>query len=389
MPIKRYNGTDWEVVAGAGVQGATGASGNTTVNSKGDLLTFDTAAARLPVGANGETLVADSSTSTGLRYQGSQAAGKNAIINGAFDIWQRSTSAAINAGSYVAGDRWYTYRNTTGSTFSRQSASLTGFQYSGRIARDSGNTATASISVGQSIESVNSIPYAGQTIVFSFWAKAGANFSATSNILRARLLSSTTENQNIVLYGGTTVIDQNVTLTTSWQRFTYSAAVGSTAVTLGTIFSYDPTGTAGAADNFEITGVQVELGSVATAFTRAGGTIQGELAACQRYFETINTATSRLMSTGGYVQTTSVARFTVPVVQKRTTPTVTITGTLNVIYSTGSEATLSSISELDSNTSGNLLTFRYNTSGTPLTSGQACGLYASGGAVTFGISAEL
>jgi hypothetical protein len=259
---------------------------NTIVDAKGDLIAASAAdtPARLAVGSNGETLVADSSTSTGLRYQSSQAAGKNAIINGAFDIWQRATSGTISTGTYVAADRFNTYRAVAGSTFSRQTASLTGFQYSGRIARDSGNTSTSNIAVSQSIESINSIPYAGQTIVLSFWAKAGANYSATSNILRVRFLSSTSTDANILVAGGTTVIDQNATLTTSWQRFSYSAAVGSNAITVGTIFSYDPTGTAGAADNFEVTGVQVELGLVATAFTRAGGTIQGELAACQRYY---------------------------------------------------------------------------------------------------------
>jgi hypothetical protein len=217
---------------------------------------------------------------------GQRAAGKNKIINGDFSIWQRGTNGTIAAGSYVAADRYYTYRNTTGSTFSRQTSGLTGFQYSGRIARDSGNTATANISVGQSIETANSLALANQTVTLSFWAKAGANFSATSSILRARLLSSTTENQNIVLNGGTSVIDQNVTLTTSWQRFSYSGSVGSTALTVGTIFSYDPTGTAGAADNFEITGMQVEIGSIATPFQTASGSIQGELSLCQRYYST-------------------------------------------------------------------------------------------------------
>jgi hypothetical protein len=85
-----------------------------------------------------------------------------------------------------------------------------------------------------------------------------------------------------VLNGGVTVIDQNATLTTSWQRFSYSAVVGSSAVTLGTIFSYDPTGTAGAADNFEITGVQVEQNYQPTPFEQRP--IGTELALCQRYF---------------------------------------------------------------------------------------------------------
>lgn len=71
MPIKRYNGTDWEVVAGAGVQGpqgATGASATTVVTTKGDLLGYSTTAARLPVGTNGQILTADSAETTGLKW---------------------------------------------------------------------------------------------------------------------------------------------------------------------------------------------------------------------------------------------------------------------------------------------------------------------------------
>ena len=245
----------------------------------------------------------------------------NAIINGDFSIWQRSTSAAITAGSYVAADRFYTYRGASGSTFSRQTSGLTGFQYSGRIARDSGNTSTSNISVGQSIETANSLRLAGQTVTLSFYAKAGANFSATSSILRARVLSSTTQDQNIVLNGGTTVIDQNVTLTTSWQRFSYSGAVGSTTLTVGAIFSYDPTGTAGAADNFEITGVMVEVGNQVSPFITATGTIQGELAACQRYYYRINGGSNLRFGTGQAIGTT-LANCLIPFpVQMRTAPT--------------------------------------------------------------------
>lgn len=223
-----------------------------------------------------------------------QAAGKNAVINGGMDIWQRGTSVALTASSsnYVT-DRFYSYRGTlaTGGTVSRQLTSdttnLPNIQYCARVQRDLGNTSTQPTVLVSDLETVNSIPYAGKTVTLSFYARAGANYSATSNALNVTLFSGTGTDQAI--RGGYTnqlsPISQTATLTTTWQRFSYSASIGSNVTQLGLYILTNPTGTAGANDYFEITGVQLELGTTATTFSRAGGTIQGELAACQRYYQ--------------------------------------------------------------------------------------------------------
>ena len=264
---------------------------NSPLTAKGDLFTYSTAPARLAVGLDGEQIVADSSTSTGLRYQGSTAAGRNFFINGGMDVWQRGTSIAVTTSAYTS-DRWQGYRAVAGSTVSRQvtgdTTNLPFIQYCARVQRDSGNTATNTIYLGTSIETINSIPLAGKTVTLSFYARAGANYSTASNGLSVLLRSGTGTDQNVITAGytgSTNVISDTATLTTTWQRFSYTATIATTATEVGLQLSNLPVGTAGAADYYEVTGVQLEVGSVATQFSRTGGSIQGELAACQRYYE--------------------------------------------------------------------------------------------------------
>jgi hypothetical protein len=261
---------------------------NSPLTAKGDLFGYSTTQARVAVGNDGETLVADSSTSTGLRWQGSQAAGKNAIINGGMDIWQRGTSftSTNSGGANYGADRWNIYNARSGTTYSRQTASLDGFQYSMRVQRDSGNTATGDLYLSYMLESADSYRFAGKQATLSFWAKAGANYSAASSALTTQLRTGTGTDQNIwVGYtGSSTIASSAKTLTTSWQRFSITGSVGSTTTEMALLFAFTPVGTAGANDWFEITGVQLELGDVPTSFLRPGGTIQGELAACQRYY---------------------------------------------------------------------------------------------------------
>ena len=262
----------------------------TLIDAKGDIITATAAdtPARLAVGNNGETLVADSSTSTGLRYQAPVAV--NPIINGGFDVWQRGTSVAYGSnGVGYSADRWYV-RNTGSSTVTSRQATgdttnLPNIQYCARYSRDSGSTNTAPIYFTHNIETTNSIPYAGKTVTYSFYARKGANLSGT---IAAQLWYGTGTDQNLIsgYTGATAVVNTAIqsTLTTTWQRFTYTAAMPATATEIACHFDWTPSGTAGAADYIEVTGVQLEVGSVATPFRRSGGTIQGELAACQRYY---------------------------------------------------------------------------------------------------------
>ena len=312
---------------------------NPPLTTKGDLYTYSTIPTRLAVGNNGEQIVADSAATTGLRYSATPSA-SNPILNSAFQVWQRGTSISQTASTvpYTA-DRWQAYNGANqANTISRQATgdttNLPNIQYNARFQRNSGQTGTADTGLFQSMESVNSIPFAGKTVTVSFYARRGSNYSATSNLLNSNLYTGTGTDQNILTgYTGSGVPGaQTNTLTTTWQRFTMSVFIASTVTEIALGFFYAPTGTASTNDYFDLTGVQIDIGSVALPFRTYAATIQGELAACQRYLPAFRGEYSPL--NGWFTSTTNgnwVYNFAVPARVAPTGITISAVGDFQLV----------------------------------------------------------
>ena len=363
------------VTAGTGISGG-GTSGAVTITNsmateitaKGDLIvgtgsaTFDNLAA----GANGSTVVADSSTTTGLRYQSSYNG--NAIINGAFDFAQRGTSINTAATTFAYTlDRLWTYSGGPSVTTSQQvtgdTTNLPNIQYCARLQRQSGQTSTTATTWGMPLETKDSIRFAGQTVTVSYYARKSATYTGT---LTSTLLSGTGTDQSgqSAYTGQATVTTLTPTLTTTWQRFQSTATVAATATELRIEFSSGTwSGTAGASDYMEVTGVQLELGSIATSFKRAGGgSIQQELALCQRYLPAFNAGEyfGYAYALNSYVMG---VQFAVP---SRVVATgITTTGTFNVFDSLNVQRTATVTFNSSSIYVGSLLAAATGTAGAP------------------------
>jgi len=250
-------------------------------------------------------------------------AGKNAVTNGAFDIAQRGTSFTPTGSAYTF-DRWYYNGATSGMTLTQQSSGLANTRYNLRYQRNSGSAVTTATGIAQPIETAAAILLAGQTVTLSFYARAGANFSAASSFLGVQVFAGTGTDQNPYTgYTGQTIpINSGVNITTSWARYSFTTTLAGTITELTPNFYWTPVGTAGTNDYFEITGVQLELGSVATPFSRAGGTLQGELALCQRYYQS-RSVMYKSTSSGGF--STNAYDSGIFPTQMRATPTLVFT----------------------------------------------------------------
>ncbi len=323
---------------------------NSIVDAKGDLIgaTAADTPARLAVGTNGQVLTADSTAATGLAWAtpsagSSNVAGKNAVLNSAMNVWQRGTSFSFAASTTASSttytaDRWQLA--TTGAnqavTISRQATgdttNLPFIQYALRFQRNSGQTGTGALQISQHMETVNSIPFAGRTVTYSFYARAGANFSASGGALDIFNMTGTGTDQNAntgAYTGAAAFTNTSATLTTTWQRFSYTATLPNTTTELSLNFKYTPTGTAGANDYFEITGVQLEIAGSASAYSPNTSTYAEELAACQRYYYLHASGTGSAMFNGFLYDTSYIMATVVFPVTLRILPSFQFTSGTN------------------------------------------------------------
>ena len=258
---------------------------------------------------------------------------RNVLINGDFKVWQRGTSTTVTTGSPYTADRWcVTLGGAANFSVSRQTASLDGFQYCLRLQRTASNTNTSALYLSQPVETVNSVPLANKQVSFSFYARAGANFSAASSALNVRIVTGTGNDGNYLvatLTGQAFQLDTTATLTTSWQRFTYSVLIPSGVNQVQPVFFYTPVGTAGANDYFEITGVQLEQNYQPTPFEQRPYGV--ELALCQRYFQQFTSTVGDNSFCTGVLYITTLFLGALSWSPMRTAPIVSFSGSFNLV----------------------------------------------------------
>jgi hypothetical protein len=264
---------------------------------------------------------------------------KNRIINGAMVIDQRNAGASVTpANAAYTLDRWQAFQSVASKYSVQQNAgSVTppaGFtNYLGVTSLSAYSVASGDyFALNQSIEGFNVADFgfgtaSASTVILSFLVRSsltGTFGGALKNSAGNRSYpftytissANTWEQKTIIIAGdtsGTWLTNNGVGIYVqlglgtgstwngtagSWSANNYISATGATSVV----------GTNGA--TFYITGVQLEAGTTASPFEyRLYGT---ELALCQRYYYRITAAGASRILGNGYVNSTTVADYTLP-----------------------------------------------------------------------------
>ena len=234
-------------------------------------------------------------------------AGKNLIANGGMDYFQRGTS--LTATGYGA-DRWY--QTVVGTCTVSQDTDVpvgSGMQYSLKF---TSGAASSYANYAYSFEQGQIIPLRGQLVSISWYSKANSTLAGDfklTNIYYSNTTDARASQSTAVSFSGTFTA-----IGTTWVRKTATVTIPSDAVGLQIQFNNTVAQASGSVA--WLTGVQMELGPVATPFSRAGGTLSGELALCQRYYWRSTTGYNYGFVTpfcGSAGNSTTVAYFTIPI----------------------------------------------------------------------------
>jgi hypothetical protein len=317
---------------------------------------------------------------------------KNIVINGGIDFWQRGTTfTGFNPGAYSA-DRWGITSSGTGiNTTVTQDTSTpnASIKYAIKYQQVSG----ASSGVGewrarQFIEVGSIRPLQGKFITTSFWYKSNLTGNHAIRVGIFQATGSGLDSLQSFSYPTANV----------WQyvSVTHSCLVGTTGWSVaenqaGAFLDVGPSQTSYAAnDYFEFTNMQLESGSVATPFSRAGGTYQGELAACQRYYyRTSPTASGSPVTTNGGIITTTIAQVYVPLpVTMRANPSAMEYSAINW-YNYGNNTEYNTGTFALTAATPNLASVRYTHGTAIFTAGQVGAFTTAGSSSYLGFTAEL
>jgi hypothetical protein len=245
-------------------------------------------------------------------YKGSNF--RNLIINGDMQVAQRSSSvASLTAGGYNTADRWHCEINTIGTwtqSVENDAPTGSGFRKSLKMLC---TTADASLAAGdflflnqrlegQNLQQVKKGTAAAEQLTLSFWVKSnvtGTYVVEFFDIDNSRSISqsytvnasATWEKKTITISADTTGAFDNDNSNSFQLNWWLGAGSTYNSGTLQTIWGSRTTANiatgvtnlASAINNYwQVTGVQLEVGSTATEFEFLPA--QVELAQCQRYF---------------------------------------------------------------------------------------------------------
>lgn len=335
---------------------------------------------------------------------------KNILVGGDFltNPFQRGTSQAAditNTLTYGPDQWWFLGGASSAINWSQQTGASdkpAGFGASLRFQRKATNANTAAICTGQVLETKNSVRFQGQTAVLSFYALAGANFSAASSNVQVTIGYGTGSDQSAANFaagswtGYANAYQANTAISTAWTRYTVSAAIPATATQVGISLCYTPVGTAGTNDWIELEAAQLEVGpnstGVASAFDQRPAAI--ELLMAQRYALVINEPAANVNIGMGYVDTGGLTcKVTIAFPDTmRSAPAVTFGGTAlsGSTWKVASTATaVLSTPFLAVNGAHVPTNINLTATTTGQTAGQACALTGAGGGSKIIISSEL